>query len=172
MQEEIHANLMGKGESEFAYEDFVRARKCHWMEEARSLGSEVDVRSYEKIELGEDESNFTISANGPDNLHAVFEDSNETGWLYIYDSLLKCVLKATHVYNRSNANVDAEDVDVGWSIDGDVCGVAVWGEMRAFLGIKREIEMRKPITDPDARGFHASEWPEGFAHLLKKTEEE
>jgi hypothetical protein len=161
---------MGSGETEFAYEDFVRARKCHWMEEARTLGSEVDVPSFERIKLGEDESNFMISAKGPGNLHAVFEDSAETGWFYIYDSLSKCILKATHVYNRSDVNVEAEDVDISWSVGGDVCCAAVWGQMRAFLGVKREIEMRKPITSPGADGFYASEWPEGFAHLFKSPD--
>jgi hypothetical protein len=162
---------MDKGESEFAYEHFVRARKCHWMEEARTLGSEVDVPSFEGIQLGEDESNFMILAKGPDNLYAVFEDSSETGWFYIYDSLSKCVLKATHVYNRRDVNVEANDVDICWSIGGDVCCAAVWGQMRAFLGVKREIEMRKPLTSPGVDGFYVSEWPEGFAHLLKTTDE-
>jgi hypothetical protein len=162
---------MDKDESEFAHEDFVRARKSHWMQEARSLGSDVDVPSFERIQLDEDESNFMISANGPDNLHAVFEDSAETGWFYIYDSLSKCVLKATHVYNRRDVNVEADDVDVCWFTYGDVCCAAVWGKVRAFLGVKREIEMRKPITSPGADGFYSSEWPEGFAYLLKTTDE-
>jgi hypothetical protein len=162
---------MESNEPEFTYEEFVRARKCHWMGEARTLGSEVVVPSFEGIQLGEDESNFMISAKGPDNLHAVFEDSDETGWFYIYDSLSKCVLKATHVYNRCDVDVESEDVDVCWSTGGDVCGVAVWGEMRAFLGVKREIEMRKRMANREADGFYASEWPEGFAHLLKTTDE-
>jgi hypothetical protein len=167
----MRTDLMDSGESEFAYEEFVKARKSHWMEEARTLGSEIEVPSSERIQLGEDESNFMISAKGPDNLHGVFEDSAETGWFYIYDSLSKCVLKATHVYNRRDVDVESEDVDVCWSTGGDVCCIAVWGQIRAFLGVKREIEMRKPITNTDADGFYASEWPEGFAHLLKTTDE-
>ena len=162
---------MDSGESEFAYEDFVKARKCHWMEEARTLGSDVEIPPFEGIQLGEDESNFMISAKGPYSLQAVFEDAAETGWLYIYDSHSKSVLKATHVYNRREVVVESEDVDVCWSTGRDICCVAVWGQMRAFLGVNREIEMRKPITNSQADGFYASEWPEGFAHLLKSTDE-
>jgi len=120
-----YPHLMDTEQSNLTYEDFVRARKVHWMQKATALDSDVRIPQSEKIELGEDASNFMISAQGPDGLYAVFEDSDEVGWFYIYDSLSKCILKATHVYNRSNVSVGAEDVDVGWSADGEICCVAI-----------------------------------------------
>jgi|SRR5215470_4054720 len=142
----------------------------HWVQKAKALGADVEIQPSESFELGEDDSNFMISAEGQDGLYAVFEDSAETGWLYICDSLSQRILKATHVYNRSNASVEAKDVDVGWSAEGEVGCVAIWEQMRAFLSVKRSIEMRKPITHAELDGFYASEWPEGFAHMLKKEE--
>jgi hypothetical protein len=129
----MRTDLRDSGESEFAYEEFVKARKSHWMEEARTLGSEIEVPSSERIQLGEDESNFMISAKGPDNLHGVFEDSAETGWFYIYDSLSKCVLKATHVYNRRDVDVESEDVDVCWSTGGMFAALPYGDKFGLFL---------------------------------------
>ena len=157
---------MDTEQSNLSYQEFVRARKLHWMQEAQRHDSEFQIPRPESTKVGDDDSNFIISARGMNGLHAVLEDGDETGWFYIYDSVAKCILKATHVYNRSNANVAAEDVDVGWSTDGDVCCVAIWEQMRAFLGVKRKIQMRRPITDSHAHGFYASEWPEGFSHYL------
>ena len=158
-------------ESEFSYEDFVRTRMLYWMGEAKTPDTDFELPAPESLELTGESSNFFISAAGPGSVHGILEDSNETGWFYLYDSALKCILRVTHVYNRQRVKVEAEDVDVAWSTNKDSCCVALWGQIRAFLGLANDIEMRKPITDRDSDGFYESEWPQGFSYLLKKVDD-
>lgn len=156
---------MGSQESEFSYEDFVRSRILYWMKEAKSLEK---LPTAEKLELTEESSHFFISAAGPGSAHGVLEDSHETGWFYLYDSAHRSFVKAIPVYNRQELEVEAEDVDVAWSTNGGVCCVAVWGQMRAFLGLTEDLEMYQLISERNADGFYANECPEGFSYLLKK----
>jgi len=153
---------------ELSYEDFVRSRKLYWKSEAKKLGSEVEVPPLDEVRLGDSDSNFIHWSLGPDQILAVFEDADGTGWIYLYDSKQRKILKCTHVYNRSRVSVLPEDVDIIWSKNNQICGVAVWGQFRAFLGFANDIEMRKPIRGRDEDGFYFQEWPDGFAHLLLK----
>jgi hypothetical protein len=157
---------MVSGEGDFLYEDFVRSRKLHWMQEAKKTNPELAIPSFDDVAFSDEDSSFFVSCKGPRNLHAVFEDAGETGWLYIYDSSVKGIITATHVYNRGAFAIDANDVDIAWSRSTDTCCVAIWEQIRAFLGTKPEIAMRKPIRDRESSGFHVDEWPDGFAYLL------
>ena len=159
---------MGAQESEFSYEDFVRSRMLYWMKEAKNLWNDIKLPTPEKLELTEESSNFFISAAGPGTAHGVLEDSHETGWFYLYDSAHRRIVKAIPVYNRQKVDVEAEDVDVAWSTNGQICCVAVWGQIRAFLGLTHDLEMYKLINERNAYGFYENEWPEGFSYLLKK----
>lgn len=156
--------------SDFRYGDFVRARKLHWKQEAKSLGSEIEVPDFQQIELGGDDSNFIISSRGPNGVFGVFEDANDTGWLYLFDANRRAILRCLPVYNRSNVAVEADDVIVTWSKDEETCSVAVWDQMRAFLGISNGVEMKKAVLNRESHGFYTNEWPDGFAHLLLKAE--
>ena len=153
---------------ELSYRDFVRSRKLYWKSEAKKLGNEVEVPSFDEVEIGDSDSNFIHWSPGPDEILAVFEDDENAGWIYLYDSKQRQILKCTHIYNRSRVDVKSEDVDVLWSDDKQSCGVAIWGQFRAFLGLSNGIEMRKPVTARDEDGFCSANWPDGFAHLLLK----
>jgi hypothetical protein len=152
------------------YEDFVRSRKFHWMQEAKKLGASGTIPPVEGIPLSNDDSNFFVSAEGHNSLQAVFEDANDTGWLYIYDASLKQIINGIPVYNRGELNVNQGDIDLAWSKDQDICCVAIWEQIRAFLGVNPEIAMRRTVKDRESVGFYANEWPEGFSYLLKKSE--
>jgi hypothetical protein len=159
---------MNEAIPELSYEDFVRARKLHWKQEAKSLGDDVVLPVFENVETGPNDSNFILCSPGLPGVLGVFEDASETGWLYLYDVAQKRILRCTHVYNRANVAVQADEVDIGWAADDLVCGLAVWGQFRAFLGIRNNLEMRKPIATPDEPGILAQDWPPGFEHYLDK----
>jgi hypothetical protein len=154
--------------TELSYEEFVRARKLHWQGEAKKLGSEVILPKFQDVPLGEQDSSFMLYAPGAEGVFAVFEDAAETGWFYLYSTKQRAILKSAHIYNRANVIVDEDVVDIGWAADGSACGLAVWGEFRAFLGVSNAVEMRKPVMDAEERGIPAGEWPAGFERYLEK----
>jgi hypothetical protein len=159
---------MSEATPELSYENFVRARKLHRKQEAKSLGSDAVLADFDKIEIGENDSNFILYSPGPGGVLAVFEDDNETGWLYLYDTAQRTILRSAHVYNRADVAVAEDEVDIGWAADESVCGLAVWGQFRAFLGISNALEMRKPVVSDDEQGICAQDWPPGFEHYLEK----
>lgn len=153
--------------SELSYEEFLRARKRHWQAEAKNLGADIVIPKFEEAPLGDDDSSFMLYAPGPEGIFAVFEDSAETGWFYLYGAKQHTILKCAHIYNRTNVLVDEDVVDIGWAADGSACGLAVWGEFRAFLGVSNELQLRKPVMDAEERGIAASDWPAGFDRYLE-----
>jgi hypothetical protein len=158
---------MSEAIHELAYEEFVRARKLYWKQEAKSLGSSVVPPEFEKVAIGAHASNFILYSPGPDGIFAVFEDSAETGWFYVYGQTQKKILRSTQVYNRSDVAVMEDEVDVGWAADDSACGIAVFGQFRAFVGISSDLEIRKPIMSADEDGICAQDWPPGFEHYLE-----
>jgi Uncharacterized protein conserved in bacteria (DUF2251) len=140
----------------------------HWQQQAKSATKDTVLPEFEKPPLGEDESNFAIYSPGPIGVFAVFEDSDKTGWFYLYDARQRNIVKCAHIYNHANVAVKEDEVDIGWAVDGSVCGLAIWGEFRAFLGVSKELELRKPLQDAEERGIPASDWPAGFDRYLEK----
>jgi hypothetical protein len=152
---------------ELANEEFVRARKQYWKEDAKSLGSGAVPPDFEKVGIGADHNNFILYSPGPGGIFAVFEDGAEAGWFYLYGQTQKMILRSAHVYARSNVAVGEDEVDIGWAADDSVCGIAIFGQFRAFLGISRDLEIRKPIMSADEDGISAQDWPPGFEHYLE-----
>ena len=153
---------------DLSYEEFVGARQRHWQQEAKNPGTGVVAPENDGALDSEAVSNFMLYAPGPEGFFAVFEDSDDTGWLYLYSVKQRAILKCTHIYNRANVVVEADVVDIGWAADGSACGLAVWGEFRAFLGVSNDLEMRKPVMDAEEHGIPAVDWPAGFERYLEK----
>ena len=153
--------------SELSYEEFVQARKLHWQQEQLNGGKDAVSAENDRKPSGENSSSFVLYAPGPEGIFAVFEDSGETGWFYLYGVLQKKILKCAHIYNRANVAVDEDVVDIGWAVDGSTCGLAVWGEFRAFLGVLKYLEIRKPVMNAEEDGIPSSDWPAGFARYLE-----
>jgi hypothetical protein len=153
---------------DFPDEDFVRTRKRHWMQEAQQHDKAVAVPDINQIRLTADDSNFIISAPGATGIEAVFEDSTEVGWFYVYDVVGRRILNGTHVYNRTDVQVDSEDVDVLWSNDPETGAVAIWAEMRAFLGRHDRLQIRAQVKNRNTPGIAADEWPPGFGYAIAK----
>jgi hypothetical protein len=153
--------------SELRYEEFDCARKLYWQGEAKKLGPDAVIPKFDEVPLGNDDSNFMLYAPGPEGIFAVFEDSGETGWFYLYSVQQKKILKCARIYNRANVTVDEDVVDIGWARDGSACGLAVWGEFRAFLGVSKDLEIRKPVMNAEEDGIPAGDWPAGFDRYLE-----
>jgi hypothetical protein len=151
---------------ELSFEEFVRARKLYWQQEAKNAGNEVAVPEKVRALDGEDTGNFMLYAPGTEGIFAVFEDSDQAGWFYLYGAKQREIFKCAHIYNRSNVAVDEDVVDIGWAVDGSACGLAVWGEFRAFLGVSNDLEMRKPVMNAAEDGIPAKDWPAGFDRYL------
>jgi hypothetical protein len=153
--------------SELSYEEFVRAREQHWQQEEKSARNGVVSQEKDTASAAQDTSNFMLYAPGPEGFFAVFEDSDQTGWFYLYSAEQKKILRCADIYNRANVVVDEDVVDIGWAVDGSACGLAVWGEFRAFLGVSNDLEMCKPVMNAEEDGIPASEWPVGFDRYLE-----
>jgi hypothetical protein len=151
--------------AELSYEEFVRARKLYWQQAAGNPGKDALVPG--KAPAGEDSIGFMLYSPGAEGIFAVFEDSDQAGWFYLYGAKQRGILKCAHIYNRANVLVDEDVVDIGWATDGSACGLAVWGEFRAFLGVSNDLELRKPVMDAEERGIPASAWPAGFERYLE-----
>jgi hypothetical protein len=148
---------MNEALSEFSYDDFVRARNLHRQHEPR-----LD----EAPPKHDDDSDFMLYAPGPQGIFAVFEDSRDGGWFYLYGVKERKILKGTQIYDAANVDVTEDVVDFGWATDGSACGLAICGRFRAFLGVAQDLVLRKPLLNADEGGIPSGEWPAGFDHFL------
>lgn len=153
--------------AELSYEDFVRARR-HWQDGAKSSDTDVTPPKSGGASLAKDGSDFMLYSAGPRGIFAVFEDFDQSGWFYLYDAMQRKVLKSAHIYDRDNVLVQEEVVDVAWAADDSSCGLALWGEFRAFFGVSSDLQLRKPMMDSEERGIPAAQWPAGFEQYLEK----
>jgi len=153
---------------ELNYEDFVRARKLYW-QDANSASAEPAANG-EGTSFVRDGSDFMLYSHGPQAIFAVFEDFGHKGWFYLYDAGQQKVLKSAYVYNRATVAVEEDVIDIGWAADDSACGVAVWGEFRAFLGITNDVHIERPVLRPEDEGIPAAKWPAGFELYLEKKD--
>ncbi len=154
--------------SELSYEEFVRARKLHWQEETEKCRADALFR--QKTTQPSMRRMPAISCcTRP--ARKVFSPclrilAKPAGFIFTVRNSKK-ILKCADIYNRANVVVDEDVVDIGWAVDGSACGLAVWGEFRAFLGVSNDLEMRKPVMNAEEDGIPASEWPAGFDRYLE-----
>lgn len=154
--------------SDIDYASFVRTRKHYWMDEARKLDSLPPMPNSHAVNLSDNDSEYIVYTSGPDSVVAVFEDSGDVGWFYLYDSRQHRIVNCTHVYNGSDVKVTDSDVNVLWSNDRETGAVAVFAQMRAFLGVTNGVQMREPIRSLATLGIPAEQWPKGFEYALLK----
>ncbi len=156
--------MANDGVPELVYEDFVRARDQHTGRSSMSSQAGATASNSVPGQAAVDDGSFVLYSPGPGEIFAVFEQNAEDGRFYLYDGESKRVLRSAHVYDRINAEVHSDEIDVGWAADDSACGLAVFGQFRAFLGLKSALELRKPLANEDSPGFSEAEWPRGFEH--------
>jgi len=154
-------------ESELKYEEFVPARKAYWQSGAKHFGNGASPTG-DRASLVLDGSDFMLYSAGPRGIFAVFEVFGTSGWFYLYDGVRHKIVKSAYVYNRANVVVEEDVIDIGWAADDSACGLAVWGEFRAFLGITSDVHIEKPVSGADDTGIPSSKWPPGFEMFLEK----
>lgn len=162
--------MNGKPEEipELNYEEFARARKSYWQPGVRTVGNGGTAPIADGGSLVRDGSDFMLYSAGPRGVFAVFEDFGQSGWFYLYDAGQQKILKSAYIYNRANVSAEEDIIDIGWAADDSACGVALWGEFRAFLGISNDIHVEKPLTSAEETGIPAAKWPAGFELYLEK----
>lgn len=153
---------------ELSYQDFIHARKLHMQQETQESVKRAASANSENALLPDEDSRFILYSDGPQGIFAVFEDSEQSGWFYLYDANQRKILKAAHIYNHADAAVEEDIVDIGWAADESACGLALWGEFRAFFGLVNDFTLLKPLKDSEERGIPPVEWPAGFEHYLEK----
>ena len=106
---------------------------------------------------------FIIDATGPSGLAGVFEDDGETGYLYLYETEARNVLRHLHVYDRSPAlRLSAADVRVKWNADFGKVGVIICGKMRGIIDLHNSREGRVWMESPKSPGIEDAAWLRGF----------
>jgi hypothetical protein len=160
---------MSDEKSELSYEAFARARKHYWQPETTRANGDAVRPNPNGTSLARDGSDFMLYSAGPRGLFAVFEDFDRKGWFYLYDSEKQRVVKSAYIYNRENVAVEEDVIDIGWAADDTCCGLAVWGEFRAFLGISNDVHLERPVTSEEEQGIPSGKWPPGFELYLEKN---
>jgi hypothetical protein len=162
---------MSDEKAELSYEAFARARKFYWQPEPAKAADDGARPNPNGTSLARDGSDFMLYSAGPRGLFAVFEDFDHKGWFYLYDGEKQRVMKSAYIYNRENVTVEEDVIDIGWAADDSCCGLAVWGEFRAFLGITNDVHLERPVTGEEEQGIPSGKWPPGFElYLEKKTD--
>lgn len=154
--------------TELVFEDFVRARKLYWEQEAGNTAGGAASPKSSGASLAQDGGDFILYSAGPRGIFGVLEDFDESGWFYLYDAKQRKVWKSALIYERANVLVQEEVVDIAWAADDSACGLALWGEFRAFFGLSSNLQLLKPVMDSEERGIPAAEWPAGFEQYLEK----
>ena len=154
--------------AQLSYEDFVRARKLYWQPGVKGIANGAVPPNSDGRSLVQDGSDFLLYSAGPGGMVAVFEDFGQCGWFYLYDAEPQKILKSAYIYNRANVAVEEDVIDIGWAADDSCCGLAVWGEFRAFLGVSNDVHFERPVSSADEDGIPSAKWPAGFEHYLEK----
>jgi hypothetical protein len=116
----------------------------------------------------ETESRIFADAKGPGNLYGVFEETEETGDLYLYEPDGRGIVQWLQVYQKSPLfSVEPGDAAVVWSEDFDKVGVLIWGGLRAIIDTGHGREGRITIKDRNTPPINDPEWLKGFEWLWK-----
>lgn len=70
-----------------------------------------------------------------------------------------------HLQIHSNSNslqVEEQDVQVVWSIDGSKVGVRIFGGMRGIIDLARNVEGRALLENRQSHPISDEEWLRGF----------
>jgi len=112
---------------------------------------------------GFDLSGFVVYDYYDNGLVGFFEDDVDTGYLYVYDTATKSVVKDLQVYTRvPHLGVLRNDIEILWSGDGEKCAVAIWGGIRGIIDLRRDLEGRILLESQDTPSIVDPDWISGF----------
>src|SRR5262249_50750240 len=85
-------------------------------------------------------------------------------YLYIYEPDGRGIITHLHVYDRTDKlNIEENDVEIVWSLDGNRCGVVIWGGMRGIIDMSKNKEWRIWLEDRNTPAISDPEWLRGFS---------
>ncbi len=139
---------------------FIKARQRYWKEFIKEHKPDAQPLPEDQTPI---QTNFILYADGPNQTFGVFEDDQDSGYLYLYSAAEQTVLRFLHVYDRSpQLQVLEDDVRVVWSEDASKCGVVIWDKMRGIIDVAGEREGRVWLESPSTPGIADPEWLRGF----------
>jgi hypothetical protein len=102
---------------------------------------------------------------GPPNYIGFFEDTGESGDLYVVNSEKTSVLKHLQVYvdREHKLTLTEDDVKVVWSEDGTKCAVIIFGAIRGVIAMDSDEAVAFPNGNPPRR------WAVGFDSHLESS---
>lgn len=105
---------------------------------------------------------FVGDTSGPKEFVCFFEDTGETGDLYVSNRRDKKIVRHLQIYvDQGSLGVAEGDVEVVWSSDGTKCGVMIWGEMRGIIDMANG-STKAPLRDRKSPPIIDPKWLEGF----------
>lgn len=147
---------------------FCRPRVAHWKAGARRLGETPTPDSPED----EVTDGFLVSSKGPGALYGVFENSLDSGYLYVFESEDSRVVGWVRVHSASpEINLSPEDVAVVWTDEGDRVGVVIDGGLRAIIDIAANHRVHTPMRSRATEPIRHVGWLRGFQWWEKRTGE-
>ena len=103
---------------------------------------------------------FVSDSDGPEQYVAFFEDTGESGDLYVSDRLRGEIIFHLQIYTRqAPLDFDESDVRIVWSTNHQKCAVIIFGCFRGVIDMTsgRSIRVSKGSTQ-----ITDHEWLEGF----------
>lgn len=104
---------------------------------------------------------FIVESEEHEGLMGVFEDDDETGYLYLY-RFSSGIERELFIYNCTHLSIKQQEVDVIWSRDHAYVGVRILGEMRGIIEIAKVADLRVPFPHREAPGIIGHDWLHGF----------
>ncbi len=106
---------------------------------------------------------FVGDTDGPAEYVGFFEDTGETGDLYVSDRKQDKIVQHLQVYvDPGSLEVKEDDVEVFWSSDGSKCGVRIWGGMRGIIDMRKQRSVRAPLWNRLSEPIRDRNWLRGF----------
>lgn len=129
----------------------------------------MDMKSEDPVRL------FVAQDSGPEGYVAFFEDTvghAETppgGYLYVKDCAAQKITRHLEIY-RQQLEINADDVQILWSSDGNKCGVIIWNKMRGIVNIATGQEISVLLENHESPAVTDPEWLKGFEDYLDESQ--
>lgn len=95
-------------------------------------------------------NDFIVSTTNEEGLFGIFEDCEDTGYLYLSDHTGDGIIDHLHIYDHpEKLGVVEGDVEVVWTNSGTKCGVKVWGKFYGIFDLKSDQKIAHYIRSKD-----------------------
>jgi hypothetical protein len=108
-------------------------------------------------------SDFVIGLANANGLYGIFEDYEDTGYLYLSDHGGEGIIDHLHIYDYpEKLGVDEKDIEVVWSKDQTKCGVKIWGKFYGIFDLEASKKTSILVKDKNTAPINDPALLEGF----------